>query len=763
MMKTNLRNCLIFALVICMIAGLANPITAEAAVKTMVQEEATVTADNGTIAEASTAMTKATAAKALEKAVAAKAVEKAVTGKENEVTRIIVSKFDSKPAKNWPEGVKLTDKRIAQLGIKVEGKTKKGLIPLPTLVKEKGQYLKSDKNGKVQITIYYGNLKKVKTIKLGIKPKKVVVKQKSSLYEGQRITEASIKDALNVTVTFSNGSKTKNFKGYTVTQLNEYVKKGQKLTIKVGKLSKKMNCKVNSIKRIFITDTEYQEWPDGVAFDPKAFPKKNKVKAEYTDSKQKNITNYKVTSSVKKGQRKITVKYGTKTDKISLPVRYNISVSKTAGEGTVSVSSQTAKYNTKVKLVAKPANGFKFDGWYLNGKKISTAETYQPVIKKSQTFEGKFVPIMCNIEMTQEGKGKISSDGLTDGKITFGETATFVAEPEEGYVFGGWYIAGKQVNEDPIFKLQIKEDTKINAVFIKKKLHFNTKINGQGDIEILSGEEEVEEGTEIIVKAVPKEHYQLSTWKINGEPAGNESILKHCVLQDTEIEAVFVPKNYDLKIETNGPLKVNGTPLQQGKTIKIPYGQRVLIEAINTDAKKIKFLLKDGGSITEPFEMEGNTNITAFFESYHKAEVNSKQLKEGKIEIDSSLSNSSEQYILAGKLFVATAVPDEGEIFQAWVDNEGEIISTNRLLTIKMEKDIYVEARFSTKSHTVKVNGRLKYKDTILQDDEIQVRHGEAIQLFPVDEGNERFEEWKLTVPHKVENNILIIIKLYTR
>ena len=121
------------------------------------------------------------------------------------ITRIFVDSYNSKAV--LYDGQKLTQSAINKLAIVIKGQTEKGAeVNLPTAVKEKDKYIHST-NGKVKLTLYYGDLKKSLTVSVRQAKKLSAKATGSTLYEGQKLTSAMVNKVVNSTVVYKNGKK----------------------------------------------------------------------------------------------------------------------------------------------------------------------------------------------------------------------------------------------------------------------------------------------------------------------------------------------------------------------------------------------------------------------------------------------------------------------------------------------------------------------------------------------------------------------------
>lgn len=112
---------------------------------------------------------------------------------------------------------------------------------------------------------------------------------------------------------------------------------------------------------------------------PKATRKGYKFKGWYT--KKSGGTKVTINTKVKKWSVTFYAHWTAK--------KYTIKI-KRSGKGTVS-GGGTKAYNSKVTLKAKPASGYTFKGWYLNGDLMSTSKSWTiKVPLNGATYTAKF-------------------------------------------------------------------------------------------------------------------------------------------------------------------------------------------------------------------------------------------------------------------------------------------------------------------------------------------------------------------------------------
>ena len=148
-----------------------------------------------------------------------------------------------------------------------------------------------------------------------------------------------------------------------------------------------------------------------------------------------------------------------------------------------------------VTVEASPYIGYQFDGWYADGKLLSTRYAYTFTIQVARmTVEARFskkptspdtpsdpttpdkptVDIQPVDEQGEAAHGEIQVQGLAIP----GQKITVSALPEEGFAFEGWYLNGELVEDaEMIYQLMVENDTK-SLVAKFRELPFQLTLDG---------------------------------------------------------------------------------------------------------------------------------------------------------------------------------------------------------------------------------------------------------------------------------------------
>ncbi len=145
-----------------------------------------------------------------------------------------------------------------------------------------------------------------------------------------------------------------------------------------------------------------------------------------------------------------------------------------------------------------------------------------------------------------------------------GTQITVTAVADEGYEIIGWVINDKQVDRQAdSYTFTLESDTTISAVFQAKPVAPETKyytVKIPSDLiggTVTASSSYAKEGTEITLKAVPKEGFDLATMKVNGKAVEVDKNLEYRFVleEDVTVTAVFAKKEEPEKPPVEEPEK----------------------------------------------------------------------------------------------------------------------------------------------------------------------------------------------------------------
>ena len=102
------------------------------------------------------------------------------------------------------------------------------------------------------------------------------------------------------------------------------------------------------------------------------------------------------------------------------PKPQKVTVTVKVETGGTAAGGQVVDAGSKVSLTAKPSSKYTFDGWYLNGKKVSTSANYTVAVYQNVTYTAKFKKITAPKKVTglKASNLKINQMKLSWNKIS---------------------------------------------------------------------------------------------------------------------------------------------------------------------------------------------------------------------------------------------------------------------------------------------------------------------------------------------------------
>ena len=453
----------------------------------------------------------------------------------------------------------------------------------------------------------------------------------------------------------------------------------------------------------------------------------------------------------------------------SQPPYCSVSVSMEGSGGSVNcdsyhISNLGSGYRTNVAkgeimiLSAFPSSGVEFDGWYVNGERVSTDISYYLRVEENDVnVVAKFNDLRKTLKISQTGQGSTSvmkvnydphqmtsgPDSTASVKYTEGSIIKLTAtrDPNESNCrFIGWYMVKGDdqvlLSEEKEFEITLTEDTSIIAVF-KNTYQFeaNTSDSSLGKIS-LDGDDDIglllraiPEGDSITLKAVPKNGGIFEGWYlVKGQ--SEELISKDAeytfsnIQADMKILAKYSaePVTYKtLRVEQNGKGTTSlaygsGNPIEITSTTRNTYTKNFakyttvkLTATPDPEVKRSKFIgwyLVKGDEqvlLSEEKEFEitltEDTSIIAVFKNIYQFEANTSDSSLGKISLDGDDDiGLLLRAIPEGGSITLKAVPKNGGIFEGWYLVKGqseELISKDVEYTFSnIREGMKVIARF---------------------------------------------------------------------
>lgn len=167
-------------------------------------------------------------------------------------------------------------------------------------------------------------------------------------------------------------------------------------------------------------------------------------------------------------------------------------------------------YKSNVVLVASPAVGCHFVGWYNGDKLVSTNNVHSFTMPYNDlNYVGKFEFTNYSLTVSSEDEEKGTVTG--SGNYIYNEKVSIKASPNPGYAFLGWYIDDELLSKDAFYEYTMPlHDVSIVAKFVNA---FNLYVESD-DLETgnVISPSTSGEGFEVTVKAIPNEGYMFNYW-----------------------------------------------------------------------------------------------------------------------------------------------------------------------------------------------------------------------------------------------------------
>ena len=226
-----------------------------------------------------------------------------------------------------------------------------------------------------------------------------------------------------------------------------------------------------------------------------------------------------------------------------IPV-YTLSVTASAGGGTVSTEGGDFEEGTSVTITATANEGYRFTGWEGSD---STSESLTVTLNSDQTYQALFelIPVYTLSVTASAGGGTVSTEG---GDFEEGTSVTITATANEGYRFTGW--EGSDSTSESL-TVTLNSDQTYQALFelIPVYTLSVTASAGGGTVSTEGGD--FEEGTSVTITATANEGYRFTGWE--GSDSTSES-LTVTLNSDQTYQALFelIPVSYSISVSAQG-------------------------------------------------------------------------------------------------------------------------------------------------------------------------------------------------------------------
>ncbi|WP_418802394.1 InlB B-repeat-containing protein, partial [Porphyromonas sp.] len=311
--------------------------------------------------------------------------------------------------------------------------------------------------------------------------------------------------------------------------------------------------------------------------------------------------------------KKIVVKENLTVKATFSKKTFAVSLTK-VGEGTITATGagnlNAVAYGTELTINATPAAGYELTSLTANGADITA--TKRVVVKDNVTVKATFTKKSFAVSLTKEGEGTITATGASNlNSVPYGTELTIIATPATGYELVSLTANGTDVTASK--KVIVKENLTVKATFAKKTFAVTLTHDGEGKVDATGAEDltAVPYGTELTIKAMPKQGYELTALTANGKDI--LATRKVVVTENLTIKATFAQKTFVVTLDKEGEGVLDATGADNLKAV--PYGTKLTITATPAEGYELTGLLANGFDIlsTKSVEVTGDTKIKAIF------------------------------------------------------------------------------------------------------------------------------------------------------
>lgn len=200
---------------------------------------------------------------------------------------------------------------------------------------------------------------------------------------------------------------------------------------------------------------------------------------------------------------------------VSLVDMYDLNIEVVSAEGTTGSGEVTGagryKRGSLVTIVASPASGSGFVGWYEGDALISNEAVYRIEIKKNTNlkaiFNGSSTKVKVSVTVNPAGKATISGEGM----YSINTQATLQCVPVTGYGFDYWEIDGVRYTINPL-TFGVTKTTNVTCKLVPPKRDL-TLLGSPSGIFQLSGAGAYSVNDPVTVKAnLLSQDYEFAGW-----------------------------------------------------------------------------------------------------------------------------------------------------------------------------------------------------------------------------------------------------------
>lgn len=289
---------------------------------------------------------------------------------------------------------------------------------------------------------------------------------------------------------------------------------------------------------------------------------------------------------------------------------HTVSVQASPSDGGTVSGGGSVSLNGSCIVTASAKSGYLFTGWEMDGKIVSTSNTYtvtNVVADKALVANFKKNTMKVNLKVNHSSRGTVTGGGT----IAYGGSMSLRATANDGYAFKNWTENGKSISTDKNTTLKnITSDRTITANFIVSDFDVYLSANPK-DAGTLKGAGNYDNGKDVTVSAKANDEYTFVSWTEDNKIVSyKESYTIDDIDEDKTLVANF--KKREAKTYT-----IEATVANEGGTIS-PSGKKSVTEGKNIT---YTFVPKEGYKILAVAvdNQQVGTNVSYTFENVKAA------------------------------------------------------------------------------------------------------------------------------------------------